>query len=454
MNHERVSGVSVVNPELEIAPGAINVAEIDACSYLDCGADFASLSGSALLASSSTDTSDVRSNCDSGFSSAYSIGGTTSTYTVDRHYSAGSCTEDLEAQLNLNSGSPGAGGDIPATPAGNFGYLHLQPNEVHTFCPGAATIATPPMTENGEEIEPWILALAGKNIMPDSPGLVEHSAQSIFRAFRTWPRMLAKGIQLPPIIHPLQFCISEGEAGDEMKMPKLIGRCVTLCKMWVGQAEDSGQVVESAVRGEVENILAKHYSYDAPTLLSAIQSLTILLVLLIFPSNRQSTLSIVPAHIFAAVQEVGNHVLSTGMLLHEEANHVRPTWRVWAHIEAKRRTLMSIYFLHWAYSTYHGARHFNCLTLGRVLAPGPKWLWQSTDEKMWMKLYVRWLAQWDGKELIQAEFFLVERGPVMESRVERWLEDADELGLLIMTMLNASQRDLSKIPGAAANIVG
>lgn len=160
----------------------------------------------------------------------------------------------------------------------------------------------------------------------------------------------------------------------------------------------------------------------------------ILLVILIFPSNCQSTLSVVPGHILSAVQELGNHVLSTGMLLHEEASHVRPSWRVWAHIEAKRRTLISIYFLHWANSAYHGTRHFNCLQLGRMLAVGPKWLWQATDEETWMNLYPRWLAQWGGKELIQAEFFLVERGPVMDSRVERWLEDADELGLLMMTI--------------------
>lgn len=69
--------------------------------------------------------------------------------------------------------------------------------------------------------------------------------------------MLAKGIQLPPIIHPLQFCTRDAKTNGEVKMPKLIGRCVTLCKMWVGQAQDSSPVVESAVRGEVESILVK-----------------------------------------------------------------------------------------------------------------------------------------------------------------------------------------------------
>ncbi|KAI0424086.1 hypothetical protein F5Y09DRAFT_325406 [Xylaria sp. FL1042] len=452
----------LITPDINLDTEAINIAGSDTnvSAYMGCDADFTSLSGAGpphnclvpeLFPSGSVDTSDATASSESGFHSTYStypICGTTSTpatHHPHNHHSVGSCTESLETQLDLDSSSPRVDINLPVVSREDLGY-------VSPFCP-APTLPTTAAPDT-DEIEPWILALAGKAIFPDSPRLVEHSAQTLFRGFRSWPRMLAKGVQLPPIIHPLQFCVGEGDIGGEMKMPKLIGRCVTLCKMWVGQAEGSGQVVENAVRGETECILAKYRTYDAPTLLAATQSLMVLMIILMFPSNCQSTLSVVPGHIFTAVQDLANYVLSTGMMLHEEATHVRPSWRIWAHIEAKRRTLMSIYFMHWAYSAYHGTRHFNCLQLGRMLATGPKWLWQATDEKTWMRLYARWLAQWDGKELVQAEFFLVERGPVMDSRVERWLEDADELGILIMTIMNASQRDLSKIPNAEANIVG
>lgn len=69
-----------------------------------------------------------------------------------------------------------------------------------------------------------------------------------------------------------------------------------------------------------------------------------------------------------------------------------------------------------------------------MFAPGPKYLWQATDEGIWKNLYSRWLVQWDGRELIQAEFFLVEKGPVMDPRVEMWFEDADELGIMMMSI--------------------
>ncbi|KAI1172070.1 hypothetical protein F4777DRAFT_20811 [Nemania sp. FL0916] len=328
----------------------------------------------------------------------------------------------------------------------------LTPEEINSFC-----VDPPPTTPgvNTQDIEPWIVALASKHLIPNSPDLVQQSAGTILRIFRSWPRMLAKGISLPPIIHLSQFRfdVEDGRC-ETIEMPKHIARCITLCKMWVGQAEDSWQIVQEAAKREAESILTKYHTYDAPTLLAAMQSLVMLIVILIFPSNRQGTLSVVPEHLFEAVQHMSNHVLSTGMLLHEEASHVRPPMRIWSHIESKRRTLLSMHFLHWGYCAYHGLRHFNCLRLGRMRAPGPKWLWQATDEEMWSNLYARWLAQWDGKEFIQAEFFLIEKGPVMDARVEMWLEDADELGIMIMSIVNASQRDLSTIKDAEDNIIG
>lgn len=341
----------------------------------------------------------------------------------------------LDARLALDNGnsndsSPGADTNSSAD------RLPVSGEGGKTFSGGHSTDTT----QSGEEdLAPWILALADRTITPDLPRLVEHSADTLFRAFRSWPRMLAKGIQLPPIIHLFQLCCDgKKDISKEVAMPNHIARCITLCKMWVGQAGGSGQIVQDAIRGEAECILAKYHTYDAPTLLASMQSLAILIIMLLFPANRQPSISAMAGHIFASVQEMASHVLSTGMVLHEEASHVRPPWRIWAHIEAKRRTLASIYFMHWAYSVYKGTRHLNCMQMGFILAPSPKWLWQATDEKVWMNLYARWLAQWNGREPVQAEFFLVEKGPVLDPRVEMWLEDADELGVLMMSIMNAS----------------
>ncbi|KAI0419389.1 hypothetical protein F5X98DRAFT_372798 [Xylaria grammica] len=455
-----VSACGLVDPRLNFDTQAAASASTDpgVNSFLGCGTDFTGLPGTelaldgclvpGLFTSGSGDTSDATPSSEAAFHAVYSTScSSTSAHTAHNthsHHSAGSCAESLEAQLDLNSNSPEVDLSLPVV------LRNLVDEQPVSEDSGSAstTAATPGV----DETDPWLMALATRPGIPDPPALIEHSMQTLFRAFRTWPSMLAKGIQLPPIIHPFQYC-DGGHVDGEMRTPKLIARCVTLCKMWVGQAEDSGQIVESAVLGEVESLLAKYHTYDAPTLLTAMQSLMILLILLIFPSNRQSTLSSVPGHIFTAIKELANYALSTGMLLHEEASHERPPWRIWAHIEAKRRTLMCIYFLHWANSVYHGSPHFNCLQLGRMLATSPKWLWQAPDEKTWMNLYGRWLAQWDGNEIIQAEFFLIKKGPVMDPRVEMWLEDADELGILIMAIMNASQRDKSAFPNTEGHII-
>ncbi|KAI1758135.1 hypothetical protein F4782DRAFT_476710 [Xylaria castorea] len=449
----------LVDPHLDLDTGAATTggADVGLGTYPDCGTDFINFSGCLvpqLFPSNPTNVSDATPSSGSGFHAAYSTSCSTASTLIppcNSHHSpfnAGS----LDVQLDVDS-SPGVDTDLPVALRESYGDVaRLLPDEVDLF-----SATEPTATMDTKEIEPWMLALAARTITQDPPALVEHSVQTLFRTFRSWPRMLAKGIQLPPVIHFFQFCCDGKRdlgGGGDAGMPRHISRCVTLCKMWVWQAEDSGQIVQAAVRGEAENILTKYRTYEAPTLLAAMQSLLILLILLLFPSNRQGTMSVIPGPIFAAVKEMADYVLSTGMLLHEEASHVCPPWRIWAHIEAKRRTLVSIYFFHWAYSAYNRERHFNCLQLGRMLAPGPKWLWQARDEKTWINLYSRWLAQWNSRELIQAEFYLVEKGPVMDSRVEMWLEDADELGILMMTIMNASQRDLSKIEDAEANIVG
>ncbi|KAI0097257.1 hypothetical protein GGR51DRAFT_541572 [Nemania sp. FL0031] len=467
-NSELVCGLPPVAPQpclgsIGTGTGPVTIAETDrdVAAYLGCASDFTGLSGSSasaihnrlipdLFPSSLANTSDATPGSGTCFDTVYSTSSTAASihaaHNAHSHHCPNSHAGSLDTQLDVDSSSPTANTDLSVILQADLG--------------GVGSVAdswpTTGETTDIEEIEPWILALAAKSIRPDPPGLVEHSVQTLFRAFRSWPRMLAKGIQLPPIIHLSQFYCGSGkeDSGDVCGLPRHIARCITLCKMWVGQAEGSGQIVQAAVKGEIQSILSKYRTYDAPTLLAAMQSLAILLILLLFPSNRQGILSLVQEETFCAVQEMANHVLSTGMMLHEEASHVRPPWRVWAHIEAKRRTLMCIYFLHWAYSAYHGTRHFNCLQLGRMLAPGAKWLWQAADEKIWMGLYARWLAQWDGKEFIQAEFFLVDKGPVMDPRVEMWLEDADELGMLIMSIVNASQRDLAGITDAEGNIVG
>jgi hypothetical protein len=157
-------------------------------------------------------------------------------------------------------------------------------------------------------------------------------------------------------------------------------------------------------------------------------------ILLLFPTPRQTSQTIIPPSLFAQIRTMGYYVSSTGLVLQEESTHVRPPWQVWAHIEAKRRAMSAFYLVQWACSVYHKQAVFSCRELSRMPGPGAKFLWLASDEGAWNSLYTRWLAQWDGQDFLYAEYSCIDPEIVMNRRAEIWLEDADEFGFLVMAL--------------------
>lgn len=186
--------------------------------------------------------------------------------------------------------------------------------------------------------------------------------------------------------------------------------------------------------------------------------MVIYLLLLIFPTPSQTSQCLIAAPLFAQVQGLAYYVASTGLVLREESTHARPaSWALWAHVEAKRRAMCALYLVHWAYSVYHadaGGYHtfFDCRELSRMPGPGAKFLWAAADERAWAALYTRWLAQWmggedgsgglgaggvgggGGQDFLFSEFMCIDPEVVMNRRAEIWLEDADELGFLMLSL--------------------
>ncbi|KAK6082880.1 C6 finger domain containing protein [Seiridium cupressi] len=322
------------------------------------------------------------------------------------------------------------GVDIPSFLDASIGTAGLE--LLHT-----TSDPSPPSTEG---LEDWMSQAVSKPPVEVRDAVLKHSMRTTFRVLRSWPRMLAKGFQLPPIIHLLQF--KDGT-------PRPLTNCIALCKMWSGQCDDSTRpMFEDAVRKEVDIILSKYRSYDQPTLLAALQAIIIYLLLLIFPTPNQTSQSLVAPSLFNQVQTLGYFVASTGLILHEESTRAQPVWAIWSHVEAKRRSMCSLYLVHWAYSVYHSQVRFDCgRELARMPGPGAKFLWNATDEQSWNTLYTRWLAQWDeGRDFMFAEFVGIDPEVVMNRRAEIWLEDADELGFLMLSLATPYHEPLDQFP--------
>jgi hypothetical protein len=74
-------------------------------------------------------------------------------------------------------------------------------------------------------------------------------------------------------------------------------------------------------------------------------------------------------------------------------------------------------------------------------APAAKVLWQAQAEEEWNTRYIHWLSRWSGWGYLQAEFGNIRPGVVMDVRAEKWLEEADEFGFIMISIANAADFD-------------
>lgn len=138
--------------------------------------------------------------------------------------------------------------------------------------------------------------------------------------------------------------------------------------------------------------------------------------------------------IFRKVELLIYRIVRNGLFLQEEREQTRPTWEAWINVTSKRRAILSLYLLHWAYSFLHRVPCFDCTDLGFMPAPAPKALWQATTESEWTTKYIQWLGRWSGKLYLQAELGWIQPGAVMNSRAEKWLGETDEFGFIMISI--------------------
>jgi hypothetical protein len=96
----------------------------------------------------------------------------------------------------------------------------------------------------------WIIPLSTYSSHTDTtPLLAKHSMQVLLRLFRTWPRMVVKGFQLPPIFH-------QSITSSHKPLPQLLSNCFTLARMWDGQCDGASAMVQETVLKETKTIFS------------------------------------------------------------------------------------------------------------------------------------------------------------------------------------------------------
>lgn len=119
------------------------------------------------------------------------------------------------------------------------GYGSLS-GRTDTLMTAASTTDLPGLTND------WMIPLHPQpSHSKTTPLLAKHSMHILLRLFRTWPRMIVKGFQLPPIFH-------QSVTSSEKPLPQPLSNCFTLARMWDGQCEGSSAIVQETVLRETK----------------------------------------------------------------------------------------------------------------------------------------------------------------------------------------------------------
>lgn len=76
--------------------------------------------------------------------------------------------------------------------------------------------------------------------------IVKHTMNTLLRVMKTWPKMLAKGFQTPPMIHFSHL--------DPDNLLPSLASCITVARMWVNQSEGASEIIRRTVIRELQVI--------------------------------------------------------------------------------------------------------------------------------------------------------------------------------------------------------
>lgn len=199
--------------------------------------------------------------------------------------------------------------------------------------------------------------------------------------------------------------------------------------------------------------LEQYAVYSEELLLSALQSILILLIILLFGSKTTPPMSNTgSAQLLVSTWEVKHRLAGTGLFLNSEVYHKLPVWREWAIVSAKRRTIHALHQQEWAWSVLYGYPELLCAELNTLPAPAGKRLWMECDEREWKRLCDRWLARWGDGFFAIAELIIIRPNAELSLRVERWMTEADEFGM--MTMVEGEWPNLYTLSPVLTSVVG
>jgi hypothetical protein len=178
--------------------------------------------------------------------------------------------------------------------------------------------------------------------------------------------------------------------------------------------------------------------YDELDLLAAVQSLVIYGIILFYSASEANGQSSIESATIVSIHQVVYRLATTGILMTEaEKCGVRPAWEDWILLSAKRRTVLTMYAFDSVYTTMTDLPTFPAYELRFMPVPGVKSLWRAQDALQWEKAYDCWLQECTRGCLLMRDLMVKpESGSGGETRLQSWLENVDEFGMMLMMVVN------------------
>ncbi|KAJ4135188.1 hypothetical protein NW768_004809 [Fusarium equiseti] len=144
------------------------------------------------------------------------------------------------------------------------------------------------------------------------------------------------------------------------------------------------------------------------------------------------------------LQEIARVTCRQGLACTTEQTDVAyPQWEAWHLVEAKRRTLYTMYLLDDSLSIAYDFPTFISLELEALYAPSSKELWQA-NRTDWEQTYESHCYQWGTNGLRVGNLWPVppntkeDNVQEMEEARVQWLMDADEYGMMLFAVTSST----------------
>jgi hypothetical protein len=178
-------------------------------------------------------------------------------------------------------------------------------------------------------------------------------------------------------------------------------------------------------------MIIQHRLYSQADLLAALQASLIYSIIIYLDSN--TTMKYAVQLVLGQLQEMAYHLLVTTASPKACTPGTVPDRESWVITSATHRTVLAIYIFDCVLCFINRVPIFSCDELDFIPAPVCRRLWEAREYETWREEYVNWLKMWKSREVVMNELLNRSAESHAYNRVEKWLSEADEFGMLIFT---------------------